>query len=345
MRGRAFGFVVLLCVTWTTARIGINMVWSQREDGRQARTKLHGAKSQFSRTYAQKPSDTLAYLTTPASKPAVAAFTYKLPQPLRDLGISQREVIPGSAFPIETASGRADGEVFASLLSLSPIPVAISRTYRPISIYAYGFWRPGEGGSGQLVNGQYGGSQSAIIMMVPVLRYRNTPHMPRFSVIGRFSTSHSRIRESEWAAGIRWHPIQSVPAQISIERRFRQDRPDAVAAYIAGGIDRAKLPLGFKLDGYGQAGIVTGKNGGTFMDGHIAAQRNIIGGEGTLLAAGGSIWGGGQDGVGRLDLGPSLRAVVPVGPAIFRIDASWRFRVAGNVQPVNGPAVTLSTSF
>ena len=47
----------------------------------------------------------------------------------------------------------------------------------------------------------------------------------------------------------------------------------------------------------------------------------------------------------RLDVGPSARAWVPAGPARFRIDASWRFRVAGDAPPGNGPAVTLSTSF
>ncbi|MCF8497577.1 MAG: hypothetical protein K9G32_03930 [Sphingomonadaceae bacterium] len=47
----------------------------------------------------------------------------------------------------------------------------------------------------------------------------------------------------------------------------------------------------------------------------------------------------------RLDVGPSARAWVPAGPARLRIDASWRFRVAGDAQPGNGPAVTLSTSF
>ncbi|WP_397590790.1 hypothetical protein [Sphingorhabdus sp.] len=66
---------------------------------------------------------------------------------------------------------------------------------------------------------------------------------------------------------------------------------------------------------------------------------------GAQLSAGGGIWGGGQSDIMRLDVAPSARAWVPAGPARLRIDASWRFRVAGDAQPGNGPAVTLSTSF
>lgn len=63
------------------------------------------------------------------------------------------------------------------------------------------------------------------------------------------------------------------------------------------------------------------------------------------LAAGGGISGGGQDRPMRLDAGAAACAMLPVGDAHVRVDASWRWRIAGQAMPGKGPAVTLSTSF
>lgn len=106
-----------------------------------------------------------------------------------------------------------------------------------------------------------------------------------------------------------------------------------------------KQPFAFTVDAYGQAGFVSGKDAGAFVDVQLAAQRPLASQGGAQLSAGGGIWAGRQSHIMRLDIGPSVRALIPVGPAILRMDASWRFRVAGDAQPVNGPAVTLSTNF
>lgn len=351
MRGRAFGFVALLCVTWATARIAINMIVDTHADGRQPHLKLQATNPQRPRAYTNNPSVNLALVETPLRKHASLVFPHRPHRPPSIPSFLNLEDNYGSANPMASAPGtvpvttQAIAEVTAATLSVATSPSASAAAPRLINIYAYSFWRPGDAGPTQLGNGQYGGSQSAVIATVPLLRYRNAPSVSRLAIIGRLSTSHSKFRESEGAAGVRWQPARSVPAQISIERRFRQNGPDVVAVYVAGGLESAKQPLGFLLDGYGQAGVTTGQEGGIFGDIHATAQRRIVGGQRATLTAGGGVWGGGQDRVRRVDVGPSVRAVVPVGPAAFRIDASWRFRVAGKVQPGSGPAVTLSTSF
>jgi hypothetical protein len=212
-------------------------------------------------------------------------------------------------------------------------------------VYAYSFWRRGSSPTGTLGNGQYGGSQSAVIAAIPVMRFSGNPSLSRLSLTGRASVAHGSLRERELAAGVRWRPVARIPVQIIAERRFREDRPDAFAALVAGGRSGVKLPLGFRLDSYGQAGFVSGQGGGPFADVAAHAHRQIAQSQRASFAVGAGVWGGGQDNVMRMDVGPNIRANVTAGGALFQLDASWRVRVAGNARPGNGPAMTLSTSF
>jgi hypothetical protein len=196
-----------------------------------------------------------------------------------------------------------------------------------------------------LERGQYGASQSAVIAAIPVLRFSGNPGLSRQSMAGRLSVAHGSVRERELAAGVRWRPVARIPVQVIAERRFCDNRPDAFAALVAGGQSGVKLPLGFQLDGYGQAGFVSGQGGGPFADVAVQAHRSIAQSQRASFAIGAGIWGGGQDNVMRIDIGPNMRANVRAGSALFQLDASWRVRVAGHAQPGNGPAMTLSTSF
>jgi hypothetical protein len=184
-----------------------------------------------------------------------------------------------------------------------------------------------------------------VIAAIPVLHFSGNPDHSRLSMAGRVSVAHGSVRERELAAGVRWRPVARIPVQVIAERRFRQGRPDAFAALVAGGQSGVKLPLGFRLDGYGQAGFVSGQGGGAFADVAAQAHRSIVQSQRASFAIGAGIWGGGQDNVMRIDVGPNIRANVTAGSALFQFDASWRWRVAGHAQPGHGPAVTLSTSF
>ena len=87
------------------------------------------------------------------------------------------------------------------------------------------------------------------------------------------------------------------------------------------------------------------KAGGGFADIQLKPQRPLFIEEPVKINAGVGIRGGGQDGIMRVEIGPSIQAILPTGGAQFRLDASWRFQIAGNLRPDDGPAITLSTSF
>lgn len=214
-----------------------------------------------------------------------------------------------------------------------------------LEVYAYSFWRSGAQAQAPLGSGQYGGSQSAVIAALPLLRFRSGNTAPKLAFIGRAAVAHGNSKEREIAAGLRWRPLQHLPLHLTAERRFRHARADAVAVYLAGGKSGIGLPLGFKLDSYGQTGFVSGKGGGAFADFNARADRQILKSGKAAMAGGAGIWGGGQAEVMRVDIGPTVRADIAAGAAQFRLTADWRFRVAGSARPGDGPAITLSTSF
>jgi len=82
-----------------------------------------------------------------------------------------------------------------------------------------------------------------------------------------------------------------------------------------------------------------------FFDAQARASREIALLGNKPLKFGGGVWAGGQEGVTRLDIGPTIGTVIQVGEASMRVDADWRFRIAGDAAPASGPALTLSTSF
>jgi hypothetical protein len=99
------------------------------------------------------------------------------------------------------------------------------------------------------------------------------------------------------------------------------------------------LPAGFRLEAYGQAGVVGARSRDLFADASARAARPIGGG----ISLGAGVWGAAQPGVARLDFGPSATLRLPrLGASL---SAEWRFRAAGRAQPGSGPALTLITDF
>lgn len=349
MRGRAFGFVAILCATWVTARIGFIRI----VDGDKQVAPHHNV-----------PADAMANPITDNrhGRPTSHAIAQA-----RSIAISKKDPISSPVLtrvePMAFSPNRRSyairsnaGDWVANNKALDPIsseaitfslvePAEKRRSIRLIKIYAYSFWRQGDAGQGVLSSGQYGGGQSALLMTIPMLKLSKDVGASSFALIGRASVAHDDLHAREWSAGLRWHPSAAFPAQLSLERRFRPERPDAVAAFISGGHDGTSLPLGFALDGYGQAGFVTGKFGGGFADGQLHILKKMVSNGPAKLAAGAGAWAGGQSDIMRVDIGPTARVNLQAGATSLRLDASWRFRIVGNARPDNGPAVTLSTSF
>lgn len=354
MQGRAFGFLALLGASWVAARIGIATIAPSAQQpivGTMARPPATIANFAQLPPFIPEP-DRWNAINAPVARLARATTEYQtgfgpsLPSPVQ--GQTDTNVNPATAFSRPLASSRP-GEMVRASVAPEALQFAPQRgtanAKRFFDVYAYSFWRRGNAQAGILGNGQYGGSQSAIIANVPLLRFGTDRTTARLALTGRLAIAHGLPREREVAAGLKWRPSLNIPVNVIAERRFRQDRPDAFAFFVAGGQSELRLPMKFRLDSYGQAGVVSGTSGGVFVDAMLQARRPIGNMGPALLSAGAGAWAGGQDKVLRVDIGPSISADMPVAGARFRLEASWRLRVAGNANPVNGPAITLSTSF
>lgn len=207
-----------------------------------------------------------------------------------------------------------------------------------LSLYAYSYWRWPSGTAPLAAAGQYGGSQSGLIA-----HYRVVDAI-RLDLQFRAAITPQSNGEREVALGLRWQPVKLLPLRIIAERRFRDKQPDRFAIAIAGGTPSLHLPVGFKLESYGQAGWVDGSDSSWFFDASAQATKPVFQDKKASLSLGVGAWTGGQRGAQRLDIGPRLD--LSLSPKIpLRLSADWRFRLAGNAAPENGPAVTLSSSF
>jgi hypothetical protein len=224
-------------------------------------------------------------------------------------------------------------------------PLAGPPRQSAFNVYAYSFVRAGSQaaalGAG---GGQYGGSQSGMIATYSLARFRGKDGQSKIALLARGAIAHDDPAEREFAAGLRWQPLAGAPFTLTAERRFRNARADAFALYIAGG-KSAVLPAGFQLDSYAQAGITSGKDGGAFFDASTRAERKIPVAGSPPITVGAGIWGGGQQDIFRIDAGPTIGTEIRLGNARLRVNADWRFRIAGDARPASGPALTLSTSF
>ena len=349
MRGRAFGFVVILCTTWVTVRVGFTLIADGDRHAAPHQTVSAGDMVQPEGYF--KPNRLPSFIaarTGSASNQTKSKGSAPVPKSIESIDVRPNSPIntmadkPDDWIPDDKNPNRILSKIIIAALFEPP---KRQRSIRLKNIYAYSFWRQGDATPGALGNGQYGGSQSALLVSVPLLQHKRDSSVAPISFIGRASVSHDTPHEREWAAGVLWRPSARFPAALSLERRFRPNRPDTIAAFVSGGHDGTPLPLGFVLDGYGQAGFVTGKSGGAFADAQLYALKNMARNQDISLTAGAGTWAGGQSNIMRVDMGPSVRANLKAGAASLRLDASWRFRVAGKATPGDGPTVTLSTSF
>lgn len=192
--------------------------------------------------------------------------------------------------------------------------------------------------------GSYGQSQIGA-----VLRYRILPdsgHRP--AAYARASKALAGAGEVEGAVGVSARPVPSVPVTIAAEMRVMQSvgktytRP---AVYAVTELPPIALPLGLQGEAYAQAGYVGGEFSTPFVDGQLRVERDLVEVGPVEVSAGAGAWGGAQEGVERLDIGPGATVAVDLGDASARVSLDWRFRVAGDAEPSDGPALTISAGF
>ena len=142
--------------------------------------------------------------------------------------------------------------------------------------------------------------------------------------------------------------MSRVPVEILAETRigrFANDTRVRPAIVAVAGPPPVSLPLDIEAESYVQAGYVGGRDATAFADGQIRLSREIVGAGRTAVRAGAGTWAGAQSGAARVDVGPTVAALVPVGPGFARIAVDWRQRVAGDAEPGSGPVLTLSAGF
>lgn len=345
LRGRHFGFLGLLCTTWIAARIGfLTLTPNLAAD----EPKIRSSTTSSVAVTGNHP--TLVSASAMSLKAACCDPAFLIAQlPRSDRNFSGKLVRtwvapvkpPTAAKGVSPASGTdrqaASAIGPAVLLQLRTAPGGRLR------LYAYSFWRPGSSAPALANGAQYGGSQSGFVATYALRHWPDGEE--KLAMLLRGAIALGNTQERELAAGLRWRPVRALPFTISGERRFRANRPDAFAAYLAGGVSDVRLPLKFRLEGYGQGGVVSGKDGGAFFDFLARTDRTIVSVGQATISGGAGAWGGGQDDVRRLDIGPTMRADIALGNSSLRLSADWRFRIAGKAEPGDGPALTLSTNF
>ena len=186
--------------------------------------------------------------------------------------------------------------------------------------------------------GQIGGSQAGVRLA------HRLDAAGRSRAYGRATVAVQRVRQRELALGVAHAPVAGLPVDLAVERRVAIGREGrgAFAAIVAGGVGASRLPAGFRLDTYAQAGVVGARRRDGFADGAVVIDRRL--GVGSLrfgaLAAGAV-----QPGAARVDVGPRLTLGLPQVGRGARLALDWRQRIAGEARPESGLALTLAADF
>jgi hypothetical protein len=140
---------------------------------------------------------------------------------------------------------------------------------------------------------------------------------------------------------VEWRPVGQVPLSITAERRqaLGSEGRSGFALGAHGGVGQMPVAAGFRLDAYGQAGVVGLRSRDLYVDAAARLSRPL----GSRLSLGVGAWGAAQPGVSRLDVGPS--ATLALQEAKARLTLDWRVRALGQARPGSGPTLTLSTGF
>lgn len=339
-RGRPLRFLVLTLGAWTTLRAA--MLWqaavlpgtplpliasaraSERADPLPwMRVADHAPIAPWRRGWRSDPP-IVSYLPAPDPRRRRSAADVALA-----LGALVRF---GSAID---APGQASG-------AITP-PLRLPRLATGRSRLAGSAWLIARGGAdGALLGGQLGASQAGARVTYALGDAR------RVALSARIATPlHGKGREA--AFGVDWQPTRA-PLHLIAEQRVSLDGAHGGPTLMAvGGLDPTPIVAGFRLEAYAQAGAIarSSADGGVegFGDGAARLTRRIVSIGRLHLDLGAGTWGAVQRGARRLDIGPTLGVVAPLGKKAVRLTLDWRERIAGEARPGSGPALSLGTDF
>lgn len=265
----------------------------------------------------------------------IASNDTLLPEP-RKLPFSSEPVAP--ADHVVLASAPAPDWTGRSTATPDAVAPPLTQHSKRLQLSAWALLRgkPGDllGPNSLAANGAtLGGSQAGAR-----ISYWITPHI---AASLRSSTPLGGARGGEVALGVRYQPFLSVPVSFTAERRQRFGRAGGrndFALFAEGGVWDRRMPAGFRLNGYAQAGVVGIKSHDLFVDGAFTLTRPIW----KKISAGFGVWGGAQPHLYRLDAGPRLTIAMTKS---MRVHVDYRRRLLGVAYPSSGPAVTIAGDF
>lgn len=169
----------------------------------------------------------------------------------------------------------------------------------------------------------------------------------RFRGYGRATAALQRPQQRELALGVAFAPVPHWPVDLAVEQRLAAGREgrNALAAMVTGGVSGVALPGEFRLDAYGQAGVVGMRQRDGFADGAVVIDHRIGPDENARMRLGAFAAGAVQPGAARIDVGPRLTLRLPHVGKGSRIALDWRQRIAGDAVPESGVALTLAADF
>jgi hypothetical protein len=315
-------FLVLVVGGWTCLRVAMLVPWSV-EAGAEAAVRprpAFGSAAAFAAPERPPPSVPVVSIAgKPAHAEAAAAAVATPPIPLAQAAAAWPAPVAAPAVPWPGA--RAS-------------PILRQAGANRWSASAWLLVR-GDDAPSLAAGGTLGGSQTGFRIL-----YRLNGDAARpLQVSARISAPLRNRAGSEAALGLDWRPVAGLPVHVLAERRqaIGRDGRSAFALMLHGGVSE-RLPGGFRLDAYGQAGIVGVRSRDLFADG--GARLGVPVGD---VEVGAALSGGAQPGLARLDAGPQVTLRLP-GESL-RLTAEWRFRIAGDAQPGSGPALTLAGDF
>lgn len=159
--------------------------------------------------------------------------------------------------------------------------------------------------------------------------------------------------ETEAALGLSARPARRLPVRLAAEARLSQNafgRDVRPAAFAITELPPVSLPLGASAEIYAAGGYVGGRADTGFAEGQATLTRELASfdlrrADDVRVSVGAGAWGGAQRGAQRVDVGPTMRVDMALGPVPARLSIDYRERVGGDAFPNSGVAATLSTQF
>ncbi len=202
-------------------------------------------------------------------------------------------------------------------------------------------WFIARGGAGidpGLRGGQLGGGQAGLRIGYALGASR------RVSLVTRVATPLSGPGR-EAAFGVEWQPTR-LPVRLVAEHRVALGSGGGgPSVAIIGGAGPGAVGHGFRLEGYGAAGLIKRERVEGFADGAVRLDHGLGRLGPVAVGAGAGAWGAAQRGAARLDIGPTIGADAPVGGKSLRLALDWRQRIAGSARPGSGLALSLGVNF